>query len=88
MGITITPRGSIAWQHAFGDLTPTQAFAFTSGGIAFGISGVPIVQDSALIDAGFDMALGADAFLSLSYIGQLAADLHDNGVQGRLDWRS
>jgi outer membrane autotransporter protein len=86
-GITVTPRGSIAWQHAFGDLNPTQAFAFASNAIAFGISGVPVVQDSALIDAGFDFALGSDAFLSVSYVGQLATGVHDNGVQGRLDWR-
>jgi autotransporter-associated beta strand protein len=84
--ITVTPRISLAWQHAFGDLTPTQSFAFASNGAAFGISGVPIVGDSALIDAGFDLALGADALLSVSYIGQHAADLHDNGIQGRLDW--
>ncbi len=86
-GITITPRGSIAWQHAFGDLSPIQALAFASNDIAFGIAGVPVVQDSALVDAGFDLALGADAFVSISYIGQLATDLHDNGLQGRLDWR-
>jgi outer membrane autotransporter protein len=86
-GITVTPRGSLAWQHAFGDLTPAQTFAFASNGIPFGISGVPLAQDSALIDAGFDFAVGPDAFLSISYVGQLATDLHDNGVQGRLDWR-
>ena len=37
-GNAITPRGSLAWQHAFGDTTPAQAFAFASSGIPFGIS--------------------------------------------------
>ena len=86
-GLTVTPRGSLAWQRAFGNLAPAQAFAFASNGIPFGISGVSLAQDSALIDAGFDLALGADAFLSISYVGQLATDLQDNGVQARFDWR-
>src|SRR5262249_47277530 len=48
-GMMVTPHGSIAWQYAFGDITPAQAFAFASTGIGFGISGVPIAQSSALV---------------------------------------
>jgi len=83
----VTPRASVAWQHAFGELTPELALAFASSGIPFGISGVPLVRNSALIEAGLDLALGHDAVLGISYAGQLAGDLHDNGAQGRLTWR-
>lgn len=85
--VTITPHGSLAWQYAFGDLAPAQAFAFASNGIAFGISGVPVVQNSALIEAGFELVLAPEATFDLSYVGQLAPGIHDNGVQGRLNWR-
>jgi outer membrane autotransporter protein len=86
-GVLVTPHGSLAWQYAFGDVTPEQAVAFASTGIAFGTAGVPIAQSSALIEAGLDFALGPDAIFGISYAGQLAGDLQDNGVQGRLNWR-
>jgi hypothetical protein len=34
-----------------------------------------------------DLALSSDATLGFTYSGQLAGDLQDNGVQGRLNWR-
>jgi uncharacterized protein with beta-barrel porin domain len=34
-----------------------------------------------------DHALSSDATLGFTYAGQLAGDLQDNGVQGRLNWR-
>ena len=86
-GMLVTPRASAAWQYAFGDTTPDLALAFASSGIPFGISGLPLARNSALIEAGLDFALGADAMLEVSYFGQLAGDLHDNGVQGRFTWR-
>jgi outer membrane autotransporter protein len=86
-GMVLTPRASVAWQYAFGELRPDIALAFASSGIAFGISGVPLARNSALIEAGLDFALGADAMLGVSYSGQLAGDLQDNGMQGRLTWR-
>jgi outer membrane autotransporter protein len=86
-GMAVTPRASVAWQHAFGDVTPDIALAFNTGGVAFGISGVPIARDSALIDAGLDFAIAPDATLGLSYAGQLAEDVQDHAVSGHLNWR-
>ena len=86
-GIMVMPHGSVAWQYAFGDITPAQTFAFASTGIALGISGVPIAQNSALIDAGLDIVISPDATLGLSYAGQLAGNLQDNGIEGRVKWR-
>ncbi len=64
-GMLVTPRASVAWQYAFGELTPELALAFASSGIPFGISGVPLVRNSALIEAGLDLALGPDAMLGV-----------------------
>jgi uncharacterized protein with beta-barrel porin domain len=57
-GMQVVPHLSAAWQHAFDDVTSGAALAFASTGIGFGIEGVPLAEDSALIDAGFDVALG------------------------------
>ena len=86
-GYTVTPHASLAWQHAFGDITPERSFAFASTNVAFGIAGAPIARNSALVEAGLDIVLPPGATLSLSYFGQLAEDVTDNGVQGRLNWR-
>ena len=86
-GMLVTPRGSLAWQYAFGDTVPGLALAFATTNLGFGVAGVPLAQNSALIEAGADVLLWADAKLGLSYVGQFADRLQDNGLQGRLDVR-
>jgi outer membrane autotransporter protein len=86
-GIMTTPHASVAWQYAFGSTTPEQAFAFASTGIGFGIAGVPLARNSALIEAGLDFTIAPEATLGFSYAGQLAPSLQDNGIRGRLNWR-
>jgi outer membrane autotransporter protein len=86
-GVQVTPRASIAWQHAFGDVNPDMALAFNSNGTGFGITGVPIARDSALVEAGLDLAIAPDATMGVSYQGQIASDVEDHGIKGRFDWR-
>ena len=86
-GVQVTPRLSLAWQHAFGDVSPGAALAFNTNGIGFGVYGVPIAQDTALIEAGLGVAIAPDATLSFSYQGQLSGDIQDNGLTGSFDWR-
>jgi uncharacterized protein with beta-barrel porin domain len=40
-------------------------------------------QDSALIDAGLDFAIGARTTAGVSYSGQFGDGVTDNGVKGR-----
>ncbi|SFO63893.1 outer membrane autotransporter barrel domain-containing protein, partial [Mesorhizobium sp. NFR06] len=82
-GISATARGTLGWRHAFGDVTPTSAFAF-AGGDAFTIAGVPVARDSAVIEAGFDLNMSANATLGLSYAGQFGAHAADNGAKANL----
>lgn len=86
-GLYVTPYASVAWQRAFGDLDPAAALVFASAGIGFEVFGVPIVRDSALIEAGMTVVLADDATVGLGYSGQIAKDLNDNAVTGRLNWR-
>jgi outer membrane autotransporter protein len=82
----VTPHISAAWQHAFDDMTPDAALAFASNGIDFTIYGVPLAEDSALIDAGLDFALGERTSAGVSYSGQFGDGVTDNGVKGRFTW--
>ena len=85
--MVITPHASVAWQHAFDDLTPDAALVFLSTGIGFAVTGVPLAQNSALIDVGLDLNLSPAMTLGVSYAGQFANDLQDNAVKGRFTWR-
>ena len=44
--ILLTPHLSVAWQHAFDDVTPDAALAFASTGAGFTVYGVPLAEDS------------------------------------------
>ena len=79
----VTPHVSAAWQHAFDDVTPGAALAFATTGIGFDVTGVPLAEDSALIDAGLDVAVGQNANAGVSYSGQFGDGVQDNAVKGR-----
>lgn len=82
----ITPHLSAAWLHAFDDVTPGASFAFATTGVGFDIAGVPLAEDSALLDAGLDLAVSDRITAGVSYSGQYADDVSDNAVKGRLTW--
>ncbi len=79
-GMTATARGMLGWRHAFGDTTPLSTFAF-AGGEAFSIAGVPIARDSAVVEAGLDLKMSANATLGLSYSGHFGDGSVDNGAK-------
>jgi outer membrane autotransporter protein len=85
-GMLLTPRAALAWQHAFGALTPTAALSFLSTAAPFVVAGVPLASDSALVDAGFDLRLHPQAVVGVSYVGQLAGHAQDHAVKGRFAW--
>lgn len=82
----VVPHISAAWQHAFDEVTPSARMAFISTGIGFAVYGVPLAEDSALIDAGLDFALGPNTTAGVSYTGQFGDGVQDNGVKGRFTW--
>ena len=82
----LVPNLSVAWQHAFDALTPDATLAFASTGIGFTVYGVPLAQDTALIDAGMDFAVGPSTTAGVSYTAQFGDGVSDNGVKGRFTW--
>jgi outer membrane autotransporter protein len=86
-GMMLMPRASLAWQHAFAALTPTTTLTLRNTGAAFGIWGVPIARDAALIEAGGDLQLSAQTKVGIFYVGQLATNAQDHSVKGNFTWR-
>ncbi len=84
--MVVTPHVSAAWMHAFDDVTPSAALAFAATGTGFVVTGVPLAENSLLVEAGLGLNLSPTATLGVSYSGQLASDLIDNAVKGRFTW--
>ncbi|WP_158007390.1 autotransporter outer membrane beta-barrel domain-containing protein [Methyloceanibacter stevinii] len=84
--MAVTPHIEAAWLHAFDDVTPGASLAFATTGIGFDIDGVPLAEDSALLDAGLDLAVTDRLSAGVSYQGQYADSVSDNAVKGRLTW--
>ncbi|CAN7500901.1 autotransporter domain-containing protein [Bosea sp. LjRoot90] len=82
-GMDVTLRGGLGWRHAFGDVDPKTALAF-AGGTPFTIAGLPIARNAALVEAGLDMAIGANVTLGASYTAQLADDAQDHAFKANL----
>ena len=85
-GTVLVPRGSLQWQHAFGDVTPAAALAFQGTGAAFSTAGVPIARDTALVESGFDWRFSPQAKLGAYYQGELAAHAQAHAFKGTFNW--
>ncbi len=86
-GMVLIPRASVAWQYAFGEINPATSLAFSGiPGSNFSVTGVPIARNAALIDAGADLRINAQAKLGLYYWGQQANTAHENGLRGTMTW--
>jgi outer membrane autotransporter protein len=81
-----TARGTLGWQHAYGQVTQTSSVAF-SGGQGFSVAGVPIVRDAAVIEIGMNAAIARNATLGISYSGQIGSEALDNRVTGKFNYR-
>lgn len=82
-GIQATARGTVGWQHAFGDTGMFSTHTF-SGGDAFTVTGVPIADNVAVIEAGLDFQISPVGTLGVSYTGQHGSGSSENGVSARV----
>lgn len=85
-GAPLVLSAGVAWQHAFGDVSPTQSLSFASGSEAFSVSGVPLARDAALVDVGVALKATQNMEIGLSYRGELASNLTENAIKGTLRW--
>lgn len=83
-GGTLTARGSLAWQYAFGDINPEATLAFASGSTPFTVSGAPIGRNAALMGVGLDYRVSSSLSVGIAYSGAFSDVGQDNAVNGRL----
>ncbi|MFC5585022.1 autotransporter domain-containing protein [Nitratireductor kimnyeongensis] len=81
-----TLRGMMGWRHVFGG-APARNMAFASGGDAFTIAGVPMAQNSLVLDAGLDVNLNENAILGFAYGGQFGSGVQDHSANLNLSVR-
>ncbi|MBR0868815.1 autotransporter-associated beta strand repeat-containing protein [Bradyrhizobium tropiciagri] len=86
-GMQLTPRASVAWQYAFGDVTPTAAFTFQSLGTGFTVAGVPLARSTALVEGGLDLRVTSQATVGVAYVGQLGDRVQDHSVKANFSWK-
>ena len=72
-------NGLATWKQAVTHLPPTIRRACE-------LSGVPLAEDTALIEAGLDFNLAPNATAGVSYSGQFGDGVQDNAVKGRFAW--
>ncbi|TCK30414.1 outer membrane autotransporter protein [Ancylobacter aquaticus] len=78
-GRTLTTSATLGWQHAFGDTDASATMLFANGGTTpFGVQGVPIAEDVALVGVGLGYQLSESAELQFNYAGQLAGEANQN----------
>ena len=68
-------------------MTPLAPLRFAGGGNGFGIGGVPIARNAALIETGLDYALSPNATLGISYGGQFGSGIADHAAKANFNVR-
>ncbi|WP_170182053.1 autotransporter outer membrane beta-barrel domain-containing protein [Phreatobacter stygius] len=84
--VSARARGTLGWRHAFGDTVPAARLAF-AGGTPFGITGVPIARNAAVVEAGLDFNLTPAATLGFTYGGQFGSGLIDQTAKANFNVR-
>jgi fibronectin-binding autotransporter adhesin len=69
-GRQLTPSLTMGWQHALGDTVPSASLAF-AGSTAFGVAGIPVARDVALVGAGLSYDVSALSKIQVNYSGQV-----------------
>ncbi|WDZ80494.1 autotransporter domain-containing protein (plasmid) [Ensifer adhaerens] len=82
-GVLATARGTVGWRHAFGDTLPLSSNGFSPAS-TFVIAGVPIAENTAVLEAGLDFAVAPDATLGLAYTGQFGGGVSDQSFKANL----
>ena len=82
-GMSLTPRGSLGWRHAYGDVDASTRQAFVSGSSAFSVEGTALDRDSLLVEAGLDLGVSSRQTIGLGYSGELGSDSRNHAIVGQ-----
>ncbi|MBB3769645.1 outer membrane autotransporter protein [Angulomicrobium tetraedrale] len=87
-GMVLKPQASLAWQYAFGDTTPEARLELQNlPGATFSVAGVPLAQNTALLELGAELLVSERTSVGVAYVGQYADSVTVNAIQARLSWR-
>ncbi|MDD7972033.1 autotransporter domain-containing protein [Roseinatronobacter alkalisoli] len=73
-------RGTLGWRRAFGDTTPLATHGF-AGSDPFGVAGIPVARNAAVIEAGLALGLSRNSTLDLAYSGQIARGVREHSLR-------
>lgn len=82
-GGLLTPRLTLGWQHAAGDVD-TGAVLRIGGSAPFLVTGTPIARDALVLDAGLSYAIADTVSATIAYEGLLAEAAQSSTVKGIL----
>ncbi|MBD8684835.1 autotransporter family protein [Pseudomonas sp. CFBP 13719] len=86
-GMSLTPRGSLGWRHAYGDVDNSTRQALASGGNAFSVEGSALDRDSLMVEAGLDLGVSARHSIGIGYTGELGSNSRNHAVVGQWQMR-
>ncbi|WP_341782330.1 autotransporter domain-containing protein [Ectopseudomonas mendocina] len=81
-----TLRGSLAWQHAFGDEHMDATMRFVDGSHDFNVRGVSLERDTAVLGLGTQLNVSPNAAISLDYEGRYASGLREHSASLKAQW--
>ncbi len=79
----VSLRGMVGWRHAFGDVDPPSTFSI-AGSAPFSVTGAPIAEDAAVVEAGIDFEASDTVTIGASYEGQYGDGAIANGFNARM----
>ena len=78
--------GSVGWRHAYGDVDPSISVNFV-GGTPFGVTGIPLSEDQAVVTVGWQTSLKDNLDFGLDYTGLFGEGYTSQNVTGRMNIR-
>lgn len=79
--VLVNPMLDLGWRHVFGDTDPDLVYEGLDGE-SFAVAGMPIAEDSLVVQAGFDAAFTSGWRTSLKYKGDIAQSTQQHTLTG------
>lgn len=79
--VLVNPMLDLGWRHVFGDTDPNLIYEGLDGD-TFAVAGMPIAEDSLIVQAGFDAAFTSGWRTSLKYKGDIAETVQQHTLTG------
>ncbi|MGJ4998884.1 autotransporter domain-containing protein [Bradyrhizobium sp. HKCCYLS3077] len=83
-GVSTTARATVGWRHAFGTVAPITMVSFGDA-VPVAITGTPLARNTAVVEAGLDARISAQATVNLSYTTQVSQSLRDQSFRAGLN---